>query len=138
MSQFDMFPPPQEPQKQSPRYGVSRSVALMWDRANSPAVQVSVVEVCTACKGEWLDWNQFRAVIEKYQISSCFGHVLSGMARAGLIREQTIYHGKGIGAEKPGSPNYQGFGHKYSALSTNKTVVCDGRVPPPKRREVKS
>jgi hypothetical protein len=117
MNQFDMFPPPPEAQKQSPRYGIPRSVALMWERASSPAVAASVLEVCAARKGEWLGWNHFRAVIEKYQISSCFGHVLSRMAREGLIGEQTIYHGKGIGAEKPGSPNYQGFGSKYSDLS---------------------
>lgn len=58
-------------------------------------------------------------MIQQHQIGSCFGHVLSGMARAGLIREQTVYYGKGIGAEKPGSPNYQGFGHKWSDLSTS-------------------
>lgn len=119
MSQLDMFPPPQETQKQTPRYGVPRSVALMWERASSPAVESSILDVLSARKGEWLGWNAFRAVIEKYQISSCFGHVLSGMAREGLIRERTIYHGKGIGAEKPGSPNYQGFGSKYSDLSAS-------------------
>ena len=119
MNQFDMFSPPQEAQKQSPRYGVPRSVALMWERASSPAVESAILDVVSARKGEWLGWNHFRAIIEKYQIGSCFGHVLSGMAREGLIRQQTIYHGKGIDAEKPGSPNYQGFGYKYSDISTS-------------------
>lgn len=119
MSQLDMFPPPQVAQALERRYGMPRSVALMWERASSPAVEASVLEVCAARKGEWLSWNDFRAVIEKYQISSCFGHVTSGMARAGLIREKTVYLGKGIGAEKPGSPNYRGFSCKYSDLSTS-------------------
>lgn len=109
------FEPIAQAPAQTRRYVVPRSVALMWERASSPAVEASVLEVCAARKGEWLGWNNFLAIIEKYQISGCFGHVLSGMARAGLIQEQTIYYGKGIGAEKPGSPNYQGFGHKYSA-----------------------
>ncbi len=117
MIQIDMFPPPQVAQAQAPtpRYGMPRSVALAWERASSPAVESAIIDVVSTRKGEWLGWNDFRAVIEKYQISSCFEHVLSGMARERLIREKTIYHGKGIGAEKPGSPNYQGFGHKYSA-----------------------
>lgn len=114
-----MFPLPQVAQAQTRRYGMPRNVALAWERASSPAVEASVLEVCAAREGEWLGWSDFPAVIEKYQISSCFGHVTSRMAREGLIRERTIYHGKGIGAEKPGSPNYQGFGHKYSALLTS-------------------
>ena len=113
-----MFPPPQA-QAQTRRHGMPPSAALAWERASSPAVEASVLDVCAARKGEWLGWCDFRGVIEKYQISSCFGHVTSRMAREGLIREKTIYHGKGIGAENPGSPNYQGFGHKYSGLSTS-------------------
>ena len=119
MSQLDMFPPRQVAQKRSLRCGKPQGVELMWERASSPAVESAILDVLAARQGEWLGWCNFRAVIDKYQISSCFGHVLSGMARAGVIREQTVYHGKGIGAEKPGSPNYQGFGHQYSALLTN-------------------
>lgn len=122
MNQLDMIPPPQEAQKQSPRYGMPRSVALMWERAEAPAVKAAVLEICAARKGEWLGWNDFRTVIDTHDISSCFGHVLGFMARDGLIREQIVYHGNGIGAETPGSPNYQGFGHRYSAQESAEEI----------------
>ena len=92
-----------------------RSVAQAWARARTPAVEGDILDALAARKGEWLWFRDFWAVIDKHQISCCAGHTLSRMARAGLIRERAVYYGNGIGAEKPGSPNYQGFGCQYSA-----------------------
>jgi hypothetical protein len=35
------------------------------------------------------------------------------MARRGLLESKDIYLGRGIGAERPGAPNYQEFRTEY-------------------------
>ena len=119
--QISLFPPLQEAQKapaleRNRPCGMSRSVAQAWARARTPAVEKDILDALAAHKGEWLWSSDIWAVSDKHQIGCWFGHALWCMARAGLIREQIVYYGKGIGAEKPGSPNYQGFGHQYSTL----------------------
>lgn len=80
-----------------------------------PEVAEEVLAIARARSEEWLTWGAFRAVIEKYQIGFCFGQVLGRLVRAGHLHEEKVYFGRGIGAEKPGSPNYQGFGHQWRA-----------------------
>jgi len=88
---------------------------LMWERALSQEVEIALIELAAARPDDWLGWSDFHAVMNEYQIGSCMGHVLGRIARAGLLREQKVFLGKGIGAETPGSGNYQGYTHKWRA-----------------------
>lgn len=90
-------------------------VELMWERARSPDVEIETLAIAAARPDEWLSWNDFRAVIEKHKIGSCFGHILFGYVRAGKLLEKKVYNGKGIGAEQPGSENYRGYYCKWRA-----------------------
>ncbi len=84
-----------------------------WARARQPEVKAAVLEIAASRPQEWLSWEDFRPVMEKHDISACFGHVLFAMVRDGCLVEQKIYIGKGIGAETPGSTNYQGYYSKW-------------------------
>lgn len=97
--QLDMFPAPARRIGGGPP-----SVHAMWERAKSPAVRDDVLALAGARKGEWLRWSDFRAVIDKHQISAHFGHILFGYSREGLIEEKAVYYG----SEHPG-PEYKGF-----------------------------
>jgi len=81
-----------------------------------PDVADEVLAIAKARPAEWLTWCAFRAVIEKHHIGFCFGQVLGRLVRAGQLEERRVYFGRGIGAEKPGSPNYEGFGHKWKVV----------------------
>lgn len=97
-------------------FGMPPGVRQRWERAMQPDVAADVLAIAEACSDEWLTWGAFRAVIDKFQIGFCFGQVLGRLVRAGRLEEQRVYFGRGIGAEKPGSPNYQGFGYQWRAL----------------------
>ena len=101
-----------------PSYGVPPGVRQRWDRAMQPDVAEAALAIAAARPGEWLTWSAFRAVIDKYQIGFCFGQVLARLVRAGQIEERKVYFGRGVSAEKPGSPNYEGFGHVWRTPST--------------------
>ena len=103
-------PPP------APSCGMPPGVRKRYDRAMQPDVANEVLAIAKAHPAEWLTWGAFRAVIEKHQIGFCFGQVLGRMVRAGQLEERRVYFGRGIGAEKPGSPNYEGFGHKWKVI----------------------
>lgn len=85
--------------------GVQRRFALAF----TEPVKLELLAVAAARPDEWLAWRDFRAPMEKFQISFCMGHVLHALVREGRLQEQVIYLGTGIGAEKPGSSDYKGF-----------------------------
>lgn len=96
-------------------YGMPPGVRVRWGRAMQPDVAEEVLAIARSRPTEWLTWGAFRTVIERHQIGFCFGQVLSCLVRAGHLDEERVYFGRGIGAEKPGSPNYRGFGHQWRA-----------------------
>lgn len=71
------------------------------------------MQIFRARPSEWLDWPAFRSVIEKHGAGFGLGHKLYSMARRGLLEDKDIYLGRGIGAERPGSPEYRGFRTEY-------------------------
>lgn len=102
-------------------------VQRMWTVAFSDEVRAEVLAIIAARRGEWLDWRDFRPVIEKYKISSWFGHVLFRLVQENLILEQQRYYG----SQHPWEGNYLGFGCRYAAIGTEgpRVVVgvCNGR-----------
>jgi hypothetical protein len=78
-----------------------------------PVIEAELMAIFRASPADWLDWPAFRSVIDKHGVGFVLGHKLAFMARRGLIEEKEIYLGSGIGAERPGSPNYQGFRIEY-------------------------
>jgi len=91
-------------------------VDRIWERAFSPEVEAEILATVAARPDEWLGWNAFRAIIDKHGIGSCLGHVLGRMVRTGLIQEKRIYCGKGLEADRPGSPDYMGFYNEWKAM----------------------
>lgn len=80
------------------------------ERANSPEVERDVLAIYAAHPGEYLDiWKHFRALIDRHQISGCFGHLLFKLANEGKLETKQVY----FGAEHPGSPDYRGFKNVY-------------------------
>lgn len=102
--QLDMFPAPARRIGGGPP-----SVHLMWERAMSPAVREEILAAAGARKGEWLEWNDFRPIIKKYNIGSKFGHVLSLLVHEGLLGNRKIFFGSESG------PGYQGFKYEWRA-----------------------
>jgi hypothetical protein len=94
-------------------------VARRRELAFSPQVVGEVLAAVEARANEWMGWEAFRQVIDKHRIGFCLGHVLSSLARTGRIRERNVYVGKGIGAERPGSPNYYGFKCEWRAIAAS-------------------
>ncbi|MGK5080505.1 hypothetical protein [Janthinobacterium sp. HLX7-2] len=82
---------------------------ITWELAFSRSVEVAVLAVFAARPDEWLDFRDFKKVIEKYKIGCCFGHVLSHISRAGKTVPKNIY----FGSDHPGTPNYLGFKTVY-------------------------
>src|SRR5688572_18382890 len=81
----------------------------IWARAKTPEVERETMAVFRTRQNEWLAWRDFKAIIDRHQIGSCFGHVLCGYVERGLIIEKHIYLGRGLEADRPGSKDYQGF-----------------------------
>lgn len=88
---------------------------LEWERGFSQEVELALIAVAMSRPEDWLGWKDFRAVMDKHQISGCMGYVLGRIARAGLLQQRNVYLGKGIGAEMPGSGNYQGYKNEWRA-----------------------
>lgn len=81
--------------------------------AFSDGVRREVLAVFRNKPMQWLDWRDFRPLMDKHQISFCFGHILFRLVSQGEILEKRIY----FGTEAIG-PNYLGFGGKWASLGT--------------------
>ena len=111
--QTELFAPEQEVER---RIGggppdVQRRFALAF----TEPVMLELLAVAAERPDDWLRWNDFRAPMEKHRIGFCMGHVLGHMVRDGRLQEKPIYYGKGLEADKPGSPDYQGYTHAWKA-----------------------
>jgi hypothetical protein len=78
-----------------------------------PVIEAELMQIFRARPAEWLDWPAFRSVIEKHGAGFGLGHKLGSMARRGLLEDKDVYLGRGIGAERPSSPEYRGFRTEY-------------------------
>lgn len=121
MDQLNLFAPEPAPAATSRTdgfFGMPPGVRRRRERAMQPDVAEEVLAIARARSAEWLAREAFRAVIERHEIAFCFGHVLSDLARTGQLEERKVYFGRGVGAEKPGSPDYQGFGNEWRLPTT--------------------
>lgn len=104
MNQLTLFEQP-APER---LYGVPRSVAAKWARAQTEEARQAYLGVIRARPGEWLDHRAFSEVRERYDLTSCWSRPLSHLVHAGLIEQRNVYHG----SECPG-PGYKGFCHEW-------------------------
>lgn len=98
---------------------VGMSPDARFELAFTEPVKLELLAVAAARPNEWLGWDVFRAPMEKHQIGFCMGHVLFSLVRAGRLEERPVDFGKGIGAEQPGSGNYQGYKNEWRAVSAS-------------------
>jgi hypothetical protein len=91
--------------------GVQRRFQLAF----TEPVKLELLAVAASRPDDWLQWNDFRAVMERHQIGFCMGHVLFHLVREGRLQEKIVYLGRGIEAERPGSPDYQGYRTEWRA-----------------------
>ena len=114
MSQLALFAP--EAPVAAPA-GRHDKYARSSDLIACPVIEAELMAIFRARPADWLDWPAFRAVTEKHGVGFVLGHKLGFMARHGLIEEKEIYLGRGIGADRPGSPDYHGFRVEYRLAS---------------------
>lgn len=112
-SQLALFAP--EPAAPVRAYGGPKSVQRLMELAFTEPVKLELLAVAAAHPGEWLKWRDFKAPMEKHDIGFCMGHVLCALVRDGRLLEKTVYLGKGLEADRPGSPDYQGYTHHWMA-----------------------
>lgn len=91
-------------------------VQRRFELAFTEPVKLDLLAVAAARPDDWLRWDDFRAPMEKYKIGFCMGHVLSQLVREGRLQERPVYYGKGLEADRPGSPDYQGYRHDWKAI----------------------
>lgn len=101
-----------------------RNYARMEKLMSCPVIEAELMEIFRARPNDWLTWSAYRPIIEKHGCGFGLGHKLYSMARRGLLEEKVIYLGRGIGADRPGSPDYQGFRAEYKlAGSTHEREI---------------
>lgn len=122
MAQMYLFAAEPVPSPVRHRGGMPPCVERMIERARSPEVEAQALAIFRARAGEWLSRAPFRTLIRQHDISSQFGRVTSRLEQAGLIESRQVYLGHGIGAESPGSANYQGFHLEYRLTQPEGTV----------------
>ena len=110
MSQLALFAP-EAPV--APQTGCLSKYARMEALMACPVIEADLMEIFRARPAEWLNWSAFRSVIDKHAAGFGLGHKLGSLQGRGLIEEKWIYLGRGIGADRPGSPDYQGFRVEY-------------------------
>lgn len=109
---FDLLAPPTA--APNPPARRLTHVEKIYAIAFSEKVKSELVQFANARAGEWLSGRDFHPVIDKHGISSCFGHVLSHLARAGTLLTQECCWG----SDKPGNDNYFGYENRYAAIGT--------------------
>ncbi len=112
MSQLALFAP-DVPAVPAAPVGHHKQHARMEALMSCPVIEAELMEIFQAQPDDWLDWPAFRPVIQRHGVGFGLGHKLYSMVRRGLLEEKVIYLGRGIGADRPGSPDYQGFRNEY-------------------------
>lgn len=110
--QLDMFSTPES----RPASAMPRNVELMWERAFTQEVELEILAFAASRPTDWLSFSDFREALARHDISTCLGHVLGRIARAGLLEEKRVYLGRGLEADRPGSPDYQGYTCRWKAV----------------------
>jgi hypothetical protein len=87
--------------------------ARLGELITCPLIEADLLEIFQARPNDWLTWSAYRPVIERHDVGFGLGHKLGSMERRGLLEDQDIYFGRGIGADRPGSPEYRGFRTEY-------------------------
>ena len=82
---------------------------VRWELAFSSEVEVAVLAIFEARPDDWLDWSDFKKIIEKNKIGFCFGHVLFQLSTRGKIMRKDIY----FGSDHPSKPNFLGSRSVY-------------------------
>jgi len=113
MNQLALFAPEAPPPPAAPISASHRNYARMEKLMACPVIEAELMEIFRARPNDWLTWSAYRPVIEKRGIGFGLGHKLGSMQRRGLLEEKVIYLGRGISANRPGSPDYQGFRIEY-------------------------
>jgi hypothetical protein len=86
--------------------GMPHGVRDRQELAFSPKVKGELVARLNERPGQWLGWNDFADIRERYQIGFCMGHVLGSLVREDRALDMQVY----FGAERPGMPKpYLGF-----------------------------
>lgn len=111
IAQLSLFAP------DAPVRTIGLSPDTRFELAFTEPVKLELLAVAAARADEWLGWNAFRAPMNLHQIGFCMGHVLSSLVRAGRLQEKKIYFGKGLEADRPGSPDYHGYTNEWRAIS---------------------
>lgn len=99
-----------------PASAMPRNVELMWERAFTQEVELEILAFAASRPADWLRSSDFREALARHDIGGCLGHVLGRIARAGLLEEKKVYYGRGLEADRPGSPDYQGFTCRWKAV----------------------
>lgn len=94
-------------------YGGPPGVQRRSELAFTEPVKLELLAVAAARPDDWLVWNDFAGPRDKHGIGFCMGHVLYALVREGRLQEKHIYLGKGLEADRPGSPDYQGYTSKW-------------------------
>jgi hypothetical protein len=113
MSQLALFAPEVPAAPEAPVSASHRNYARMEKLMACPLIEAELLEIFRARPNDWLTWSAYRPAIERHGVGFGLGHKLYSMERRGLLESKDIYLGRGIGAERPGSPNYQGFRTEY-------------------------
>lgn len=90
-------------------YAGPPGVQRRMEFAFTEPVKLELLAVAAARPDEWLDWKDFAGPRDKHDIGFCMGHVLFALVREGRLQEKHIYLGKGLEADRPGSPDYHGY-----------------------------
>ena len=102
-------------------------VERMWKIAFSDQVRTEVLALIATRSGEWLDWEDFRPIIDKYKIGAWFGHLLFRLSQENALLEQRRY----FGSQYPWEHNFLGSGCRWAAIGTQGPLIvvgaCNGR-----------
>jgi hypothetical protein len=91
-------------------------VERLSNLAFSEPVKLELLAVAAARPDDWLRWGDFSGPMENHKIGFCMGHVLGQLVREGRLQEKLVYYGKGLEADRPGSPDYMGYTHNWKAV----------------------
>lgn len=118
MSQLALFAA-ESPAPVAPVGAGGHNYARMEKLMSCPVIEAELMEIFRARPNDWLTWSAYRPIIEKHGCGFGPGHKLYSLARRELLEEKVVYLGRGIGADRPGSPDYQGFRTEYRLAPTS-------------------
>jgi hypothetical protein len=79
------------------------------DLTSSGIVKDEILNIFKRRPNEWLEYGDFVEVGIRHDINHMLGHILSSLARNGIVNSKDIY----FGSKHPREGNYQGFKTAY-------------------------